>query len=361
MCSNCSAIGAAAQHADIDAFAERLLQSLNASAVVAMLSVGHRTGLFDAMEDGAWLTSQSLADRAGLNERYVREWLGAMTCSQIVQHDAGKLMYRLPTEHASLLTRAAAPNNLAAPMQWLGVLGAIEDDVVDAFTHGRGVPYERYNRFQEVMAEESGQTVVAALDEHILPLAPGLADRLHDGIDALDVGCGRGMALLRLAEQFPNSRFTGIDLLREHVEWAQEEAERRGLSNVRFRTLDAALLDERDAYDFIATFDAVHDQGDPAAVLANIRQALRPGGAYLCQEIKAETAHADNADHPLGTFIYTISTFHCMSVSLAAGGAGLGAAWGRTQCRAMLESAGFERIEMHELDHDPQNDFWVCG
>jgi SAM-dependent methyltransferase len=284
-----------------------------------------------------------------------------MTCGRIVEHEADAGTYRLPGEHAAWLTRAAAPNNLAAIMQWVAVLGTVESEVADAFRHGRGVPYSAYERFGEVMAEESGQSVVAGLEAHVLPLVEGLRDRLNDGIDVLDVGCGRGQALMHLAGRFPNSRFVGYDFLEEAVAAARAEAARRGLRNVRFERRDAAEMSDAAAFDLVTTFDAVHDQARPAAVLANIRRALRgPGGVYLCQEIKGESDHAANLDHPLAPFLYTISTMHCMSVSLANGGPGLGAMWGRRLCRQMLADAGFDDVVMNELAHDIQNDWYVC-
>lgn len=358
MCIQCQSVPF--DSAASDGFAEGLLETLNHAARALSISLGHRTGLFDAMDDGQPRTTTQLADRTGLSERYVREWLGAMTCGGVVEHDREALTYRLPPEHAAFVTRGASPNNLAASMQFIGLMGSVEDRVVEAFRHGRGVPYDAYERFPEVMAEDSGQSVVAALDEHILPLVEGLEDRLESGIDVLDVGCGRGQALLHLARRFPASRFLGWDLLPVQIEHARTVARDSGLTNVRFEALDAGEVDDGEKFDFITTFDAVHDQSRPAEVVGAIRRMLRKGGVYLCQEIKAETAHADNLDHPAGTYIYTISTMHCMSVSLAAGGAGLGAAWGRTACRDLLESAGFGSIEHHELDHDPLNDYWIC-
>ncbi len=342
-----------------DAFAERLLGTLNEAGLALMLSLGHRTGLFDAFAGKGSLTSHELAEAGGMRERYVREWLGAMTVAGIVEHDAESLTYHLPDEHAAFLTRAAVPNNLAGVFQWIAVLAEVESDVAAAFEHGRGVPYERYSRFNDVMAEESGQTVVAALHEHILPLIPEIVGRLERGIDVMDLGCGRGKALIDLARIYPNSRFVGYDLLEDAVHAANEEAQQLGLTNIRFAALDATRLDEPGRYDFITTFDAIHDQARPDAVLENIHKALRPGGVYLCQEIKAETPHAGNLDHPLGTFLYTISCMNCMSVSLAQGGMGLGAVWGRQQCEAMMRQAGFTHLERHELPHDIQNDFYV--
>lgn len=343
-----------------DAFADRLVGTLNQAGLAMMLSLGHRTGLFDALSRHSTVTTDELAQTAGLSERYVREWLGGMTAAGVVEHDAVGLTYTLPAEHAAWLTRTASPNNLASVMQWVGVMGGVESEVADAFRHGRGVPYSAYERFDEIMAEESDQTVVAALEEHILPLVPGLRDRLQAGIDVLDVGCGRGQAMLRLAQDFPNSRFVGYDFSETAIASANAQAKRRHLHNARFQQKDAAEFTDTAAFDFITTFDAVHDQAQPDVVLANIRRALRPEGVYLCQEIKAESDHASNVGKPLATFIYAISTMHCMSVSLANGGPGLGAAWGRQLCGQMLAEAGFGHIKRKELEHDVQNDWYVC-
>ena len=183
--------------------ANRLLEALNGGALCLMLSIGHRTGLLDALFNGGPGTSVELAERAGLNERYVREWLGAMTAAGVVQCDASTQTYALPAEHAAYLTREASPNNLAVVAQYIGMLGSVEDDVVHCFRHGGGVPYERYPRFHEVMAEDSAQTVLSVLTERIVPLAEGVPDRLLEGIRVLDVGCGRGAALIRMAAKYP--------------------------------------------------------------------------------------------------------------------------------------------------------------
>src|SRR5688500_3552038 len=164
------------------AFGARMLDALNGGALMLMTSIGHRTGLFDTMRGAGHITPATLAAEAGLSERYVREWLGAMLCGGVVGHDPATGTYHLPLEHAAWLTRAAAPNNFAVMAQWLGVLGATEDQVVDAFGHGRGVPYSAYRRFHQVMTEDGGQRVVSGLVKHVLPLVPGLPARLEAGI-----------------------------------------------------------------------------------------------------------------------------------------------------------------------------------
>jgi len=169
-----------------DAFAERMVGVMNSVGIALMTSLGHRTRLLDTMAEMPASPSAEIAARAGLSERYVREWMGAMATGGVIDIDAAAGKYHLPPEHAAWLTRAAAANNIATATQWVSVLGKVEDDVLDAFTHGRGVPYSAYHRFHEVMAEESGQSVVAALLDHILPIVPGLIERLHSGIDVLN-------------------------------------------------------------------------------------------------------------------------------------------------------------------------------
>jgi SAM-dependent methyltransferase len=351
---------ASTERSAVDAFAERTFQIINDGALALMLSVGHRIGLFDIMGCMPPAGAAAIASAAGLNERYVREWLGAMVTGGIVEYDTLSDSYRLPAAHAACLTRAASPNNVAVTAQWIGILGSAEDAVVDAFVHGRGVPYGAYSRFHEVMAEESQQTVVAGLLPHILPLAPGIDRRLESGIDVLDIACGSGKAMIALGDAFPRSRFTGIDVSAVAVAAAGEEVTRRGPANVRFVREDAAELSAVDEYDLITAFDAIHDQTRPAQVLEAIHRALRPGGTFLMQDIAGHTHVGDNRAHPLGPFLYTISCMHCMSVSLAAGGQGLGAMWGQEQALEMLDAAGFGGVRIQLLPHDPINCYYVA-
>jgi 2-polyprenyl-3-methyl-5-hydroxy-6-metoxy-1,4-benzoquinol methylase len=343
-----------------DAFTERLMGFLNGGALALALSIGHRTGLFDAMAAMPPATSGAIAAKAGLNERYVREWLGAMVTGGIVEYHPEADSYRLPPEHAASLTRAAAPNNMAAFMQYAGLLGSVEDRIVECFREGGGVPYSAFTRFHEVMAEESGQTVVPALLDSILPLVPGLVADLERGIDVLDIGCGSGRAVNIMAQAFPRSRFTGYDLSEEALARARADAERSGVTNACFEARDVTRLGETARYNLITAFDAIHDQAHPAAVLAGIQRALKPEGAFLMQDIAASSRLENNVGHPMGPFLYTISCMHCMTVSLAQGGAGLGAMWGEETARAMLAEAGFASVEVHRLPHDFQNYYVVA-
>jgi 2-polyprenyl-3-methyl-5-hydroxy-6-metoxy-1,4-benzoquinol methylase len=346
-----------------DAFAERLVSALNDGALCLMTSIGHRTGLFDAMRDLPPSTSENIAKKAGLNERYVREWLGAMVTGRVVELDADGTRYRLPPEHAAFLTRQAAADNLAVFAQYVSVMGDVEDDIVECFKKGGGVPYDRFPRFHAVMAEDSGQSVLSSLESHILPLIPGLTTKLENGIQMLDAGCGRGKILNRLAELYPESRFTGVDLSKEAIDFARREGNAKGLTNTEFLEADLSNFHDtapRDKFDFITTFDAVHDQASPLNLLKGIHLSLKKDGVYLMQDIKGSSYVSKNLDHPIGPFLYTVSCLHCMTVSLAQGGEGLGAMWGEEKTHEYLEKAGFGSVQKNELAHDIQNNWYVA-
>ena len=354
------AVATAVEKSKAEQFVERTIQIMNDAGAGA--DDEHRASHRFVRHDGqvAAVDVGAIAEAASLNPRYVKEWLGAMVTGGIVEHDAATDTFLLPAEHAACLTRASSPNNIAVAAQWVSVLGTAEDAVVDAFQHGRGVPYSAYPRFHAVMAEESRQTVVEGLLNHILPLSYGLIDRLGAGIDVLDIACGSAGAILSMAETFPLSRFTGVDMSAKRLLPGASEVAARDLRNVTLVQADAAELWLEDTYHLITAFDAIHDQARPARVLERMHAALRPGGVFLMQDIAGHTQLADNTKHPLGPFTYTISCMHCMSVSLASGGPGLGAMWGREKALEMLTAAGFVNVRVTELPHDPINYYYVA-
>lgn len=342
------------------AFMGSMVGVLNAGSLALMMSVGHRTGLFDAFAPLGAVTSRQLAHAADLDERYVREWLAVMTAGQVVEYDPSEQTFVLPEEHRALVTRAGGQLNLASTMQYIALLGKVEDDVVEAFRTGSGVPYDRYEGFQALMAEQSAARFDAGLLDETLPAIDGLTERLESGIDVADIGCGSGYALVLMATQYPNSSFTGFDLSADAVTSGRAAAAATGLTNLDFVEIDAVEIDQVDSFDFITSFDAIHDQAQPDVVLANIARALRPDGTYLCVEPRAATALEDNLDEPVAAYLYTVSTMHCMSVSIAGGGVGLGAAWGTEQATEYLGAAGFTNVETHVRKTDRANTHFVC-
>jgi SAM-dependent methyltransferase len=341
-------------------FAGRMVGLLNDALLGLMVSVGHRTELFDRLAEMEPATSREIADRTGLDERYLREWLDAMTVARFVEYDPDRRTFWLSPEHAASLTRAAGPNNLANLAQFISQLGGVEDDIVECFRRGGGVPYASFPKFQELMAEMSAQVHEVALFDGTLALVDGLTDRLRAGIDVCDVGCGQGHAINLMAERFTTSRFTGWDFSEDAIAAARAESDRMGLANTTFEVKDAATIDGSQQFDLITVFDAIHDQAQPARVLEGIARSLRPGGTFLCVDIAGSSNVEENLDHPLGPALYSISTFHCMTVSLALDGAGLGTMWGEQLANQMLRDAGFTHIETKKIPEDIFNVYYVA-
>jgi SAM-dependent methyltransferase len=355
-----------------EAFAGRMLDVLNSSLLGLMISIGHQTHLFDIMSRlSSPSTGAKIAKAANLNERYVREWLGAMVTGKIVEYNPATSKYRLPPEHAAFLTKDAGIDNMAVFMQYISLLGDVEQKVIECFRKGGGVPYSAFPRFQQLQAEDTARVFDARLIDQIVPLVDGLGDRLKAGIDVLDVGCGQGHAINLMARTFPNSRFTGYDISKEGIETAREEAKQMGLTNVKFEVRNVASINEHEKYDLITAFDVIHDQAQPAKVLNEIYNALRNkqeeeeggearAGIFLMQDMAASSKLEGNIENPLGPTLYSISTMHCMTVSLAYNGEGLGTVWGRQKAEEMLKEAGFsEKIEVREVPGDIFNYYYI--
>jgi len=344
--------------ADPEAVAGRVVGILNDGAICVLASIGHELGLFETLASLPPATSAQVADAAGLDERYVREWLGGMVTAGFVQYVPDDRTYYLCPDHAPFLTGTGA-DNLARTMRFVSLMGLVQPKVVDAFHHGGGLSYDDYPGFHHLQAADSAAVNDASLLDTIIPLA-GVTDRLESGIAVADIGCGEGHAINLLARAHPRSTFVGYDFSEEAVEAGRREAREWGLGNARFEVLDVATLAEEAAYDLVTTFDAIHDQAHPAQVLANVRRALRPDGTYLMVDINASSNLEDNLELPWASFLYAASTVHCMSVSLGQGGDGLGTVWGVQTAERMLREAGFTEVVVHELEEDPFNAYFVA-
>ena len=351
---------AAYDHDKADAFAERFSGALNDAALVVMTSLGHRAGLLDGLAVNPGLTSVALAERIGVSERYLREWLGVMVTSGVVDYDPVSKSYTLPPEHGAFLTRAASPDNMAVTTQFISLAATIEDKLLERFGSGEGLCYHDFDRFHAVMAEDSAQLVVANLESAILPIVPGLIEILDQGIEVADFGCGAGRAMLRLARAFPNSRFHGFDLCEDAFAGTAAEAAADGLANLRFHAIDLSSAASVGAFDLVTAFDAVHDQADPKGFLRLVRRSLKPGGVFLMQDIGGSRDLEKNIGHPFAPLLFMISSMHCMPVSLGQGGPGLGAMWGVETAQDYLAETGFASVETHRLPHDQLNAYFVA-
>ena len=343
---------------DAKQFGAKLLQVYTGSMLTKMIDIGYDTGLFEASRAGP-ATSAELAERAGLKERYVREWLGAMASGGIYTYEAASRRYALPAEHAALLTGKAA-QNLAPHAKIVEHFGSHLPKVKACFREGGGVPYSAYRPVFTQCMDDVWRRIY---DEMLLPgfigAVPGLRARLEKGQSVLDVGCGTGHALNVMASAFPQSRFVGYDIGDDAIASAQKEAREMGLANASFEVRDVAELPGQPKFDLITAFDAIHDQKDPDAVLCGVRRALADGGTFLMIDFKFSSRLEDNLANPFAPMYYGTSLLHCMTVSLAVGGKGLGTVWGEQLAREMLRDAGFGSIEVLDTPR-PQNYMFVC-
>jgi SAM-dependent methyltransferase len=350
--------GGAEVAAAAQVFTMKVLGMIAGGVSAFMVDLGLRTGLFDAASGAGPLTSSELAVRAGLDERYVREWLAAMTTAGVFVLAGDR--FELPAAHAVCLSGETSLN-VAPRTQMVGFLAKHLEAVARAFRDGAGVPYsafrpgftglmDRFNRFRYDELLVSGY----------LAAADGLVERLRAGIAVADIGCGSGHCLNIMAAAFPTSSFVGFDIAEDAIADGEAEAARLGLGNARFEVRDATALPAA-SFDLITAFDAIHDQAAPERVLRRAREALVGDGVLLAIDVKASSELAGNLDHPLGPYLYGISVMHCMSVSLAAGGPGLGTMWGRELATSMFHDAGFTTVEERPAPpEDAINTIYVC-
>jgi 2-polyprenyl-3-methyl-5-hydroxy-6-metoxy-1,4-benzoquinol methylase len=337
-------------------FALRLVDIINDAGVALLLSIGHRTGLFDVLVERSLSTPEEIAEAAQLEERCVRKWVEAMVKAGIVSRHPDSGGYGLPAEHAEHLSGAAPPRNLAAVAGFVPLLGAVEDQIVEQFHKSGHTPYDARPSFRQVVSresQESDEAVIKTLIDSVLAIVPGLTDMLRSGIDVLDVGCGRGRAVNLMASTFPNSRFHGFDPSRQHVDDANWRAFAMGLTNVNFHEKAVADLDERARYDLILDFDAIRHERRPRQVLESIAQALRPGGTFLMQEVAA-LSHVD-AHIGLGDDSALLA-----AASLAAPNQEANVPGGVHGVITLLLEPGFESVAVHHLPHHIYNCFFVA-
>ena len=354
-----------------NAFGRRMADILNTGALNLAMAVGYRIGLFEAMASFSVPRSAvAIAEQAGLNARYVREWLGVMFTGGVVELALGEdgiERYLLPPEHTAFLVKNAGNANLAVYTQEIPLLTVCAMElVIRAFQTGEGVPYSVYPRFQAFMSELANAKHRQVLLEKFLPsVAEGrLVERLNHGIRVCDLGCGEGVVMLLMAQAFPRSRFTGIDSDAGAIETAQSGADALGLKNADTCLKDAATLKDdvswRGTFDYIIAFDAIHDQTRPLEALQSVHHLLADGGMFSMVDIAAHTRHHDNQGHPMGPFLYTVSLMHCLPVGLVNSGAGFGMMWGREQATDMLHRAGFVEVQVLEIPEDPFNLHFFC-
>lgn len=327
----------------IEAFLDRFVALASGATTIGLLAVADRSGLSSYLGDHRGGTSEEIARGAGLDERYVREILSGLAAAGVIDYDHGEGTFTLPPEHALFVSDPDSPYFMGG---WLDMIPAAYrgiDGVTHATIHGGGVGFEEFG--PEIIrgidrANAPSQRVF--LIRKWLPAVPGLLEALESGITVADVGCGSGTVALLIAGAYPASRVHGFDVSPDSIDVARARAD--GMSNVEFQVSAVADIPPDPGFDLITTFDVVHDLADPHGDLVRIREALRPDGWYLMMEPDASSNLEDNL-HDRGALLYGISALHCMTQSLASGGAGLGAAWGRERAEELVLAAGFSSFQ----------------
>jgi SAM-dependent methyltransferase len=337
--------------AKTQAFGGRMLGDTAALLTTVLAAIGDQLGLWKDLDRRGPGTSSAIAERNGLSERHVREWLAAMSATGYVDYCNETQTFRLPPEHAPALAHEGGPMFFGGALEiLLGYLKPL-DRTIESFKKGGGVPQSAYpDSTYAGMERFSAGWYEHLLGQVWLPKA-GLEEKLAVGISVADIGCGRGRALIQLAKRYPRSRFVGYDVYAPNVARARANAEAAGVADrVRFVELDAADgLPER--FDLITTFDVVHDSVDPAALLLAIRRALSPGGTYLCLEMACSQKLEENRG-PMASLFYGVSVLYCMTTSLAHGGAGLGTCGvHEPKLRELGANAGFPSVRRIEIDN----------
>ncbi len=336
--------------------ARRIAQAVVGDAATAMHAalcyIGDRLGIFKAMGDSQPLTAADLAARTGLNPRYLREWLGAMAAAGYVEYDRGAQTYTLTPEYAAALADDTSPFFVASYFQMAQAATTIAPRVADEFERGGGVTQAEYPpSLFEAIERNSGTRYRHKLLRKWLPAMPQAVEALEAGGLMADVGCGGGRAAIMIAEAFPKARVIGVDMHRESIERAREHPARAGVAErVSFEVGDGSSLDA-EHFDFISTFDVVHDAVDPAALMRSVRRALKRDGTFLVQEINVSDDLSENLT-PLGKMGYSMSTLYCLTTSLAHRGAGIGIAMGENKARELAAGAGFSRFERLPIKDD---------
>jgi 2-polyprenyl-3-methyl-5-hydroxy-6-metoxy-1,4-benzoquinol methylase len=317
-----------------------------------LASIGDRLGLFQDLKAHGPATSTELAARTGINERYAREWLHGMASAGYLEYDPASGSFVLPPEHAPALADEGGPFFFGGVDQMLiGMVKPLEQ-LIEAFRHGGGVPQSAYDDdMWDGMERFTAGWFNNLLVQEWIPAMPEVRAKLEHGTDVADIGCGRGQALIKLAQAFPNSRYVGYDAFEPTIARARANAEVAGVADrVRFKQLDASQgLPEQ--YDVITTFDVIHDAVDPLGLLRAIRGALKPDGPYVCLDINCSDKLEENIG-PLGAFFHGASVLYCMTTSLAHDGEGLGTlGLHEPKMRELCAEAGFSSVHHVPLEN----------
>ena len=328
----------------LNAFLGKFVSDLGATAAAGSVVIGHNLGLYKALAPEP-ATAEELASRTGTNPRYVAEWLRGQAAGGYVEFDPAADRHSMTEEQAFALTDPEG--GVYVPGAFVLALGALkaEPRITEAFRTGAGLGWHEQDADVFTGCEQFFRPgYIANLIPSWIPALDGVEDKLRAGALVADIGCGLGASSILLAQAYPNSRFAGSDYHDGSIELARKHAGEAGVADrVSFETASAATFSGA-GYDLAATFDCLHDMGDPLAAARHVRQALAPDGTWLIVEPAAADDVAGNLN-PVGRSYYAFSTLLCVPNALSqSGGYALGAQAGEAAIRQVVTDAGFTRF-----------------
>ena len=331
--------------ARLEAFMGQAVTDMGANISAPLMVIGEKLGLYKAMAGAGPMTSQELADRAGVAERSVREWLRNQAAGGYVTYDAESDRYTLPDEHALALADEDSPFYLLGAYDLIASLWADEDRIIDAFRSGEGMGWHEHNKRLFRGTERFFRPGYRAhLVAEWIPALEGVQEKLERGAKVADVGCGHGASTIIMAEAFPNSEFVGFDYHDASIERARATANAAGVGDrVSFAVATAKDYPGSD-YDLVCVFDCLHDMGDPVGAAKHIHETLAPDGTWMIVEPFAGDSVEDNLN-PVGRVFYGASTVICTPASLDQEvGLALGAQAGEAQLSDVVRAGGFSTV-----------------
>ncbi|SRR5579875_184891 len=334
--------------------AEQVFGILGGGLVSAMIYLGDRLGFYREMQSGEALTSSELAQRMGLHERWVREWLQGQAAAGLIDYK-GEGRFSLSPESALVLADENSPLFLAGGFCALPAQMAVLEKLPESFRTGLGLPYDAFGpegaRGVERLLAPWYRTQLVPV---ALPKLEDVVPKLKAGAKVADIGCGGGIALLEMAKAFPRSDFHGYDISHHALARAEQNKAAAGVSNVTFHDARQEPIDADASFDFISTFDCLHDMAHPETVIAAIRKALKRDGTWIIADIHGQPSFEENLrDNPLASLMYGFSVLCCMSSAMSEpDGAGLGTlGFPEPVARRMVSEAGFTRFKSHDFDN----------
>jgi SAM-dependent methyltransferase len=328
--------------ARLEQFLGQAVTDMGAAINGVLVMIGAELGLWEAMDGAGPLTPAELAERTGVRERYLREWLAAQAASGYVEYDAAGGTFTLPPEQAMAFAMPDSPVYLVGGYHIIGSLFKDRPRLTERFRAGEGFGWHEHDPELFLGTEQFFRPGYRThLVAEWIPALDGVEAKLRAGATVADVGCGHGVSTVLMAKAFPGSAIHGFDYHAGSIERATAAGEE--VPNADFQV--ASALDyPGEGYDLVCFFDCLHDMGDPVGALRHTREVLDADGTVMLVEPYANDTLTDNLN-PVGRIYYAASTVICTPSSLSQDVAlGLGAQAGETRLREVLEAGGFSHV-----------------